>query len=404
MNEFENLWERFLSDQLTVEEQQQLRQLLTTQNRQIPDAIDRMLLDNDLTGLAPANREQVLLQRILSAAAKEPASADGGQSLAPVGAKGAVQNSQSPTGNNLFRRTWAAAAAIFLLLAAGATLYLNNRKTIIPATAPSIAKHDIPPGHNGAVLTLSDGKQIVLDSAGNGTLASDNQVKVVKKDGQLFYEGKTAEILYNTVSTPKGRQWQLTLNDGTKVWLNATSSIHYPISFTGSQRIIEITGEAYLEVSPNAGAPLIVKTPTQEIQVLGTHFNINAYADEPILRTTLLEGSIKVAAAGKTILLHPGEQVANNTAAGDLATTKPDVSNVTAWINGRFNFDHSDIKTVMRQIARWYDVEVEYRGTLPDYQFAGGTFRNNNLSEVLQVLELSGLHFKLENHTIIVMQ
>ena len=402
MNEFDNLWERFLSDQLSEEELYRLRQLLQTQNQQIPDAIDKMLTDKDLKGLAPANREQVLLQRI---AAKAAASADGGQSLAPAGANGAVQNSQSPTGIHQLprRRTWAAAAAILLLLAATATtLYLNNKKTTTPA--PAIAKHDLPPGHNGAVLTLSNGKQIVLDTAGNGTLASDSHIKVIKKDGQLSYEGKTAEVLYNTVSTPKGRQWQLTLNDGTKVWLNAASSIHYPINFTGNQRIIEITGEAYLEVSPNPGAPFIVKTPTQEIQVLGTHFNINAYADEPILRTTLLEGSIKVSAAGKTTLLHPGEQVANITATGDLATTKPDVANVIAWINGRFKFDHSDIKTVMRQIARWYDVEVEYRGSLPDYQFAGGTFRNNNLSEVLQVLELSGLHFKLENQKIIVMQ
>ena len=402
MNEFDQLWEGFLSDQLSEEELYRLRQLLQTQNQQIPDAIDKMLMDKDLKGLASADREQVLLQRI---AAKAAASADGGQSLAPAGANGAVQNSQSPTGIHQLprRRTWTAAAAILLLLAATATtLYLNNKKTTTPA--PAIAKHDLPPGHNGAVLTLSNGKQIVLDTAGNGMLTSDSHIKVIKNDGNLSYEGNTGEIVYNTVSTPKGRQWQLTLNDGTKVWLNAASSIHYPINFTGNQRIIEITGEAYLEVSPNKSAPFIVKTPTQEIQVLGTHFNINAYGDEPILRTTLLEGSIKVTAAGKTILLHPGEQMASNTAAGDLSTTKPDVSNVIAWINGRFKFDHSDIKTVMRQIARWYDVEVEYRGSLPDYQFAGGTFRNNNLSEVLEVLELSGLHFKLENQKIIVMQ
>lgn len=386
MNEFDQLWERFLSDQLSGEELHRLRQLLQTQNQQIPDAIDKMLMDKDLKGLAPADREQVLLQRILS-----------GQAVAETPSQPAIVRPLPR------RQTWAAAAAILLLLAAGITLYLNHKRSAAPP-APAIAKHDIPPGHNGAVLTLSNGKQIVLDSAGNGTLASDSHIKVIKKDGQLSYEGKTAEVLYNTVSTPKGRQWQLTLNDGTKVWLNAASSIHYPINFTGNQRIIEITGEAYLEVSPNASAPFIVKTPTQEIRVLGTHFNINAYGDEPILRTTLLEGSIKVTAAGKSILLHPGEQMANNTGAGDLSTTKPDVSNVIAWINGRFKFDHSDIKTVMRQIARWYDVEVEYRGSLPDYQFAGGTFRNNNLSEVLQVLELSGLHFKLENQKIIVMQ
>jgi len=385
MNNFDDLWERFLSDQLSEEEQHRLRQLLQTQNQQVPDAIDKMLMDKDLKGLAPADREPVLLQRILS------------------GSIAAETPSQPAIVRPLHRRrTWTAAAAILLLLAAGTTIYLNHKKTIPPA--PAIAKHDIPPGHNGAVLTLSNGKQIVLDSASNGTLASDSHIKVIKKDGQLSYEGNTAEVLYNTVSTPKGRQWQLTLNDGTKVWLNAASSIHYPVSFPGNQRSIEITGEAYLEIAPNASAPFTVKTPTQEIQVLGTHFNINAYADEPILRTTLVEGSIKVVAAGKTILLHPGEQVANNTTTGDLATTKPDVSNVIAWIDGRFKFDHSDIKTVMRQIARWYDVEVEYRGSLPDYQFAGGTFRNNNLSEVLHVLELSGLHFKIENQKIIVMQ
>ncbi len=393
MNEFDDLWERFLSDQLNEEDQHRFRLLLAAQNQQIPDAIDNMLLDKDLEGLGPADREQVLLQRILSAA-KEAASADGGQSLAPAGANGAV---------HLIRpKIWAAAAAILLLLAAGTILYITRKQTPIPI--PTIAKHDIPPGHNGAVLTLSNGKQIVLDTVGNGTLASDSHIKVIKKDGQLSYEGNSGEIVYNTVSTPKGRQWQLTLADGTKVWLNAASSIHYPISFTGYERKIEITGEAYLEVSPNVASPFIVKTPTQEIRVLGTRFNINAYADEPILRTTLLEGSIKIAAAGKTILLHPGEQVADNTITGELNTTNPDVTNVTAWINGRFKFDHSDIKTVMRQIARWYDVDVDYRGNLPDYQFAGGTFRNNNLSEVLQVLELSGLHFKLENHKIIVMQ
>lgn len=369
MSEFDDLWENYLSDNLDEAQQERLRQLLEDGSSAIPQAIDKMLGDRELKGLAPADREAVLLERILNAS----------RQAAPV---------------RRINRRWtraAAVAAILLLLAGIAVIYRPKPAIQTPVAA------EIRPGHNGAILTLSNGKRIVLDTAANGALASDNQVKVIKKDGQLSYEGAAEDIVYNTVSTPKGRQWQLTLGDGTKVWLNAASSIRYPIGFPKKQRLVEVTGEAYFEVAQNPESPFIVKTPAQEIQVLGTHFNVNVYDDEPAPKTTLLEGSIKVTSAGKSLLLHPGEQ------ANDLKINKVDAANVIAWINGRFKFDNSDIKTVMRQIARWYDVEVEYKGTIPDYQFVGGTFRNNNLSEVLQVLELSGLHFKLENRKIIVM-
>lgn len=381
-NEFDNLWERFLSDQLSEEEVKEFRRLLATEDPQIPEAIHQMLLDKEIKGLAPAGREQFLLERILSETSR----------------------SQEAPVRKIYRLKWVAAALLFL--AAGAAWYgiAHQRRDLSTAAPRSAARQDIAPGHNGAILTLSNGKEIILDSAGNGQVASDGQVKVLKKEGEISYEGKAAEIVYNNVSTPRGRQWQLTLSDGTKVWLNAESSIRYPVNFTGNERVVEITGEAYFEVTRNETNPFIVKTPEQEVKVLGTHFDVNAYGDEPVFRTTLLEGSVKVTTGGHSAVIRPGEQAINNYTAGELKVQKTDVNDVLAWINGRFKFDHSDIRTVMRQLARWYDVEVEYQGHLPDYEFAGGTFRSNNLSEVLHVLELSGVHFKMEGRKIIVMQ
>ena len=243
----------------------------------------------------------------------------------------------------------------------------------------------------------------MLDSAHNGVVTSDNQVKVIKKEGTLAYEGQTGAMVYNTITTPRGRQWQLALSDGTRVWLNAQSSIRYPISFTGAERRVVITGEAYFEVAQQAQASFVVQSGNQEIQVLGTHFNVNTYEDEPRYTTTLLEGKIKVNAGGKSVILRPGEQVANNYQTGELKIKNADINGVTAWINGRFRFDQSDIRMVMRQLARWYDVDIVYADHLPDYHFAGGTFRNTNLAEVLHVLELSGVHFKVENRKITVM-
>jgi ferric-dicitrate binding protein FerR (iron transport regulator) len=293
-----------------------------------------------------------------------------------------------------------AAAAVLLLLATGVWLWKDDRPT-----------HPLPqyatagqPGKPGAVLTLSDGRQVLLDSAGDGLLASDNTVKVVKKDGRIVYEGMAGESLYNTISTLKGQQWQLTLGDGTRVWLNAASSIHYPLSFTDSARVVEITGEACFEVTPNSNAPFLVRAGKREIRVLGTRFNVNAYADEPVFKATLLNGAVSVGNGLQTVLLQPGEQAVEQEGGNGLGKQQTDTSNVMAWINGRFRFDQSDLQTVMRQIARWYDMEIEYKGAIPGYHFAGGTFRSSRLEEVLEVLALSGVHFKVENRKIIVMQ
>jgi len=396
MTGFDELWERFLSDALSEEDAKELQRLLGQKNQQIPAAIDKLLRDKELKGLAPVDREKVLLSRILETRPET--------SIVPE-TRPAPATHPAPATRTIGRLwKWIAAAAILLLVIGTPYLFRTQQKTNT-AQLPKTT-NDLPPGHNGAILTLSNGQNIILDSAGNGVLASDANVKVIKKDGKISYEGKTAEVLYNDISTPKGRQWQLTLSDGTKVWLNAESSIHYPIRFSASgknQRVVEVTGEAYFEVAHNPNAPFIVKTAQREIRVLGTHFNVNAYSNEPALKVTLLEGSIKVVSGPNNTLLQPGEQIISNSIAAQPIVKDVNTDDVIAWINGRFKFDNSDIRTVMRQIARWYNVEIEYRGTPPNYQFEGGTYRNINLSEVLKVLELSGVHFQLEENKIIVM-
>lgn len=382
MTRFEDLWERFLSDTLSEAEARELKHLLQVRDGRIPDAIDKLLQDRDWNGLAPLDKGEAILQRVL--------------------------NSDSPQRHGLLRKMaglgrWAA-AAILLFLVAG-IYFLSSRRQGNQAlvSQKQNTPKDMPPGHNGAILTLSNGEKIILDSAGNGVLASDASVNVVKKDGRISYEGKAGEVVYNDIVTPKGREWQLTLGDGTKVWLNAGSSIHYPLSFLENQRVVEITGEAYFEVAPNAKAPFIVKTAQREIRVLGTHFNVNAYVDEPALKVTLLEGSVKVVNGSSNTIIKPGEQLVSTAISAVPSVKEVDTDDVVAWINGRFKFDNSDIRTVMRQIERWYNVEVEYRGTPPNYQFVGGTYRNINLSEVLKVLELSGVHFERAENKIIVL-
>lgn len=302
-----------------------------------------------------------------------------------------------------------AAAAVLFAAIAGTVYLVTNNKNEKAATASIPYKGDVAPGHNGAVLTLSNGEKIVLDSAGNGELVKDGDVNILKDGNQITYQGKTDEIVYNTVSTSKGNQWQLRLPDGTKVWLNAASSIRYPLNFTSSERSVEIVGEAYFEVVHNPKYPFRVniKTATGNggtIEDIGTSFNVNAYDDEPVAKTTLLEGIVKLSADGKKgVLLKPGQQaVVSNQSANTKILDNIDTDDAIAWKDGLFKFNDGNVETIMRQIGRWYNVTVVYEGAIPDKQIHGTASRNTNLSSILKVLSLSGIHVELEQNRIIV--
>ena len=244
---------------------------------------------------------------------------------------------------------------------------------------------------------------MILNNLKNGNLASQTGLKLIKQDSTLTYKADDdSKVSYNTITIPNGGQYQLILADGTKVWLNAASSLKFPTAFPGKQRTVELTGEAYFEVAKNKNQPFNVKTPTQTVQVLGTHFNINAYSNEPFVKTTLLEGSVNVSSAGGSLLLKPGQQALLNNSG--LATLKDDVDTdeAIAWRNGLFQFNDVDIKTIMRQVARWYDVDVEFKGQVPAYTFHGKISRNLNASTVLKIFELSGINFTIEGRKIIV--
>jgi transmembrane sensor len=309
----------------------------------------------------------------------------------------------------LFRRKWwnYAAAAILLFFLAGYFLLNNTKKqpSIPPIIAQQPVKKDIPAGRQGATLTLSNGQQIILDSAGNGELTRDAGVRVIRKGGELSYGGNTSEILYNQVVTPKGRKWQLTLSDGTKVWLNAASSVRYPISFAGRERMVEVTGETYFEVAPDKNRPFRINIAGKAIvEVLGTNFDVNAYDDEDAIRTTLLEGRVKMIRAANSRLLSPGQQAVLGNGTEEIKVIDDaNIDEVMAWRNGRFIFSDMDLKSIMRQLTRWYDVDVVYEGKVPEIRVGGIIHNDVYLSTVMEFLGENGVHYKIEGKKITIM-
>jgi ferric-dicitrate binding protein FerR (iron transport regulator) len=312
---------------------------------------------------------------------------------------------------------WAAVASVLLLISIGGYFGFYSRNNTPVEISKTTGKHmqpnkDVAPGGNKAVLTLADGSIIDLDSAQNGTLATQGNIKVIKgEDGQLLYyvdqENSTA-VGYNTISTPRGGKYEIVLSDGTKVWLNAASSLKFPASFTGKTREVTLTGEGYFEVAKNALKPFHVKVDHMTVEVLGTHFNVNAYDDENSVATTLLEGSVKVKkgvltnSGSKTVLLEPGEQA-------DLAKDgkfkinhHANIEEVTAWKYDNFEFNNTPVTDIMRQISRWYDVEVDYRGSIPTHKLTGKISRNVNLSQLIDMLQYTGVNMKIENKKIII--
>ncbi len=304
----------------------------------------------------------------------------------------------------------AAAAAVLFFAVTGVYLWLSNKQFVQPVlqatkTAPGV-KDTIKPGGNKAVLTLSDGSSIILDSSQRGTLTKQGNAKVIKLNtGTLAYNvgnENNAAIVYNTLSTPSGGQYQLILPDGTKVWLNSASSIQFPTIFKGNQRNVSVTGEVYFEVAKNPAMPFKITVKDMEVSVLGTHFNIMAYNDESSMNTTLLEGSIKVSKNGLNKMLVPGQQ-SKISKSGAISIVEPDMEEVMAWKNGWFHFDAYDIQKVMRQISKWYDVEIIYEGKIPTGHFSGQVSRANDISQVLKIMQSGGVRFKIDGRKVIVL-
>jgi ferric-dicitrate binding protein FerR (iron transport regulator) len=302
-----------------------------------------------------------------------------------------------------FRRRWMIAAGIVLFIAAGAFYYSGQRpdkSTLNNIIVPAEQMNDIAPGGDKAILTLADGSTIILDSNANGAISSQGQVKIINLQGQLTYAGKNAkqeEVMYNTITTPRGGQYQILLADGTRVWLNAASSLRFPNAFAGTERRVELTGEGYFEVAHHAGQPFLVESRKGIVEVLGTHFNINAYDDEATVNTTLLEGSIRVKSGTGSVTLKPGQQSSVGNDGSIQINNQVDEDVVIAWKNGNFQFGEAmNIEMIMRQLARWYNLEVEYRTKLTGH-IGGSIPRNENVSKVLDMMEMTGA-VKFEIH------
>lgn len=302
------------------------------------------------------------------------------------------------------------AAAVLVLVAAGFWLWrapAQREKT--PATATAMPAGDALPGTNKAVLVLADGTSVNLDSAGSGSVGQQGNTKIIKLPGQLTYNAGTGgneAPVFNKVATPRGGQYQLTLSDGTRVWLNSASSIRFPVAFTGSERYVEVTGEAYFEVARadknGQRIPFRCKVNDMEIAVLGTHFNVNAYADEAEIRTTLLEGSVQVKQGAATQLLAPGQQSRVGKDGQITLARQVNLDEVMGWKNGFFVFEEADIRQIMRQVEKWYNLDVVYEGPVPDGRFNGRVSRNTPASQMMKVLELSGIQFRIEGTRLII--
>ncbi len=302
------------------------------------------------------------------------------------------------------------AAAVLVLVAAGLWLWLSRAQQKQAAPAVTAAPvQDALPGTHKAVLVLADGSSVNLDSAGNGAVGQQGGARIVKLPGQLTYNANAAgneAPVFNKVATPRGGQYQLTLADGTKVWLNSASSIRFPVAFTGSERYVEVTGEAYFEVAKavrnGQRVPFRCKVNDMEIAVLGTHFNVNAYADEAEIRTTLLEGSVQVKQGAASQLLAPGQQSRLSKDGHITLARQVNLDEVMGWKNGFFVFEEADIRQIMRQVEKWYNLEVVYEGPVPDGRFNGRVSRNTPASQMMKVLELSGIQFRIEGNKLII--
>jgi transmembrane sensor len=306
------------------------------------------------------------------------------------------------------RRGMIVAAAITgLVLLGGLWLLVNRKKDSEKQVVANVYRNDVDPGGNHAVLTLANGARILLDSAGNGNLVKQGGTQVVKVvPGKLAYwagGGEKTVTVYNTVTTPAGGEYEITLADGTKVWLNAISSLKFPTAFDEPDRVVELTGEGYFEVAKNSGKPFHVRVNGVEVDVLGTEFDVNAYSDETSIRTSLLQGSVRLMRGGHAMLLKPGEQGQTTGDAGLALVKNADLDAAVAWKKGYFSFEDANVQTVMRQLSRWYGIEIKYEINAAAGSFGGEMGRDLKLTQVLDGLSKSGVHFRLEGKMLTVL-
>lgn len=410
-----SLFEGYINNTLSDQEKAELFEALRLEGRQ--DEI-RALIDLEIKKLdlgkveidrfLSEDRAQRALERIMqdeSAAAYDnlfkpllsEAIRDRGD-VAGVPAAGPVKQGRL---KRLSVLQWTAAASVLVLLCAGLYWFFAGKQDgeqTLAATSPQ-EQYDVLPGRNNAMIILSDGSRINLDSAMDGRIGQEENTRVVKQNGQLSYKsvGLNRKVLYNTIATARGNQYSLVLPDGTKVWLNAESSITFPTAFIDRERSVKISGEAYLEVAKLKNRPFKVSfADDAEIEVLGTHFNINSYHDEPGARATLLEGKIRVRNARETRVLEPGQQAYIKGAHRLEIIKNADVDAAVAWKNGFFSFSNADIQTIMLHLARWYDLEVSYKGTPRNERFSGEIDRTLALSSVLAILDKTKVRFRIE--------
>jgi ferric-dicitrate binding protein FerR (iron transport regulator) len=298
-----------------------------------------------------------------------------------------------------------AVACITVLI--GVLIFFYNEHTKIdPNVLLKPHPQYIPPGTNKAILTLADGRKINIDSSTKGIIAREEGSNVQNVDeGKIIYSDTGAPesntmLVYNTIETPRAGRYKVQLPDGTNVWLNSASSLHYPIAFNGKTRDVELTGEAYFEVAKDKHKPFTVTSAGQKVTVLGTHFNINAYKDESNINTTLLEGSVRVNSNDKQALLKPGEQSALS--GETIRVSKANIHLATAWKDGQLAFAHTDLKSVLRQTSRWYNIDVEYIGKVPDISISGDVSMDADLSTMLKMLQFYNVHFVQQGRKLII--
>ncbi|RPE08805.1 FecR family protein [Chitinophaga lutea] len=380
MSRLDTLFRKFMQGSCTQQEKQELFALIAKPEHDaaLHRLLDEVIADTDEEKEVDAARAQEILSIILKAGApprKRPA---------------------------LLRTLGKVAAAAAVLGLAFATFHYFNAAP--PAAQPqrSAIVQDIPAAVSGAVLTLGDGRKVPLDSLGQGIIAQQGGATVTLAKGALAYnDHDAAEVTYNTLNTPRGRVFRVVLPDGSTVWLNAASTLRYPTSFNQHDRTVELSGEAYFDIQPQAGKPFKVKVGSHtEVLVLGTGFNVSAYQNDALVATTLLHGKVSV----NRQLLQPGEQAQLANGSPTLKIMKADTSQVMAWKNGMFNFDNADIREVMKQLERWYDIDVQYENGIPPLRFGGKIERGLSLQHITRILAISNVHCRLEGRKLIVTQ